>query len=67
MGALLSSCSHGCLAALDENRLFFAGGRRNNDILNQEAAIYRRYASCVLLSSEASYEIPNFEDLGKKT
>ena len=34
--------SHGCLAALDENRLFFAGGRRNNDILLQNAAIYRR-------------------------
>ena len=38
------TCSHGCLAALDENRLFFAGGRRNQDILNQEAAIYRRFA-----------------------
>ena len=44
MGAMLTSCSHGCLAALDENRLFFAGGRRNQDVLNQEAAIYRRFA-----------------------
>ena len=47
--------SHGCLAALDENRLFFAGGRRNNDILLQNAAIYRRLAQYTTL--ETAYKV----------
>ena len=36
--------SHGCLVALDENRLFFAGGRRNDGetSLIDRAAIYNR-------------------------